>query len=175
MLAAIQDLDDGDQPTEAARVRLAEAVAVMRALMSGSLQALYEELPLAEAIRDVAAAVSASTQCTVSVDPSLEHRHEPTLQLVARELVVNVAKHARASRLHVEVTRVAELARLQVVDDGVGIELGAARAEGHMGIALAEARIAAVGGRISYSSNPGGGTRVSVSLPLAWPADRVLT
>jgi signal transduction histidine kinase len=168
VLAASQDLDEGSGSAQDARARLSEAIGVMRALMSGSLQAAYEELPLGQAIRSVTAAVGESTRCTVEVDPTLEHCREPTLQLAARELIVNVAKHARASELRVEVSRLAELAILEVADNGVGFDRSQTVAPDRgIGTALMDARVAAAGGQISYSSRPGNGTRVRVSLPLS--------
>jgi signal transduction histidine kinase len=55
-----------------------------------------------------------------------------------------------------------------VADDGAGIASGRERealAEGHIGLAIAAERVAAVGGALALERLPGGGTRARAVLP----------
>ena len=63
--------------------------------------------------------------------------------------------------------------RLDVSDDGVGFDLDGANGEGRprLGIAGMRERASIVGGDVSVTSRPGGGTRVSAHIPLGDPAE----
>jgi two-component system sensor histidine kinase UhpB len=104
------------------------------------------------------------------------HRLPPTVEValyrIAQEALANVQKHSGARcariRLHFRPTAV----RLDVSDDGVGFALDEDGGEGRsrLGIAGMRERASIVGGTVSVTSRPGGGTRVTASIPLC--ADR---
>jgi signal transduction histidine kinase len=82
---------------------------------------------------------------------------------VASEALTNVAKHAHASAVAVDVETAAGTLHVRVKDDGVGgAELG--RGSGLIGL---KDRVEALGGRVSLDSPPGAGTTLTVQLPLA--------
>jgi signal transduction histidine kinase len=88
---------------------------------------------------------------------------------VISEALTNAAKHASASSVVVDVEAIDDVLRLSVRDDGVG---GADLSRGSGLVGLKD-RVAALGGRISLVSPPGGGTSLEVELPLvAEPAAR---
>jgi signal transduction histidine kinase len=63
----------------------------------------------------------------------------------------------------------AQFLRLQIEDDGRGMENGAAEtaaANGHLGIAGMRARAQSASGTLEIASEPGRGTIVRVSLPI---------
>lgn len=78
------------------------------------------------------------------------------------EALANAVKHARATVVDVGLTVDGGRVRLSVADDGIG---GAdpARGTGLQGVAD---RVAAVGGTLSVTERPGGGTRLVAELPL---------
>lgn len=90
---------------------------------------------------------------------------------VAREAVSNAARHARATRVEVEVGASPDGSRvwIGVDDDGVGIPDGAARSGGY-GLANLTARARRLGGTTSATARHGGGTSVRWQAPL--PASR---
>jgi signal transduction histidine kinase len=88
---------------------------------------------------------------------------ETTAYFVVAESLTNVAKHARASQVEVEVARSAEGLTISVRDDGVG---GATLDSGSGLRGLAD-RVETDGGRMSVLSEAGGGTTVTVELPIA--------
>ena len=83
---------------------------------------------------------------------------------VARESLANVAKHAQASTVEVDLgpdhAASTPTVVLRVADDGIGIrpEQLDKRAEGHLGLRLLIDRIADQGGELRIEARPDGGT-----------------
>jgi PAS domain S-box-containing protein len=90
-----------------------------------------------------------------------------------QELLVNIAKHARAQKATISVDRDHDHARITVEDDGIGCdvsEIGAAlNSAGKFGLFSIKERLYHVGGRIELRSRSGQGTRVSLVAPLESP------
>lgn len=96
---------------------------------------------------------------------------DPTFLLFrcVRELLLNVVKHARADRASVHVRRREGFVELEVADGGVGFDpkhIAQARlASRSFGLFSVQERIEGLGGRFTIDSEPGGGTRVLLSVP----------
>ena len=86
---------------------------------------------------------------------------EVELLRVAQEAVTNVRKHAQASNMWVECTVDAPRAWIRIADDGVGLQ--PARPQS-MGIRGMRERARRVGGDLTVTDRPGGGTVVEVSI-----------
>ena len=87
---------------------------------------------------------------------------EAAAYYVVAEALTNVAKHARASLVQVEVAATDGRVRLDVRDDGVG---GADPARGSGLIGLSD-RVQALGGTITIRSPVGAGTALLIDLPV---------
>jgi PAS domain S-box-containing protein len=87
-----------------------------------------------------------------------------------RELLINVAKHARARRATVSLEDVDGGVRITVRDDGVGFDAAELRrpARGAAGFGLfnIRERLEHLGGEVVVQSSPGQGTRVMLSAPM---------
>jgi signal transduction histidine kinase len=93
-----------------------------------------------------------------------------SLYRIAQEALVNIARHAAASRADICLeVRPAEVA-LAVRDDGRGFDPATAltREHGreHFGLRSIQERAAALGGEAEFLSQPSGGTTVLVTLPV---------
>ena len=86
---------------------------------------------------------------------------EAVAYFIVSEALTNVVKHAQAARAEVAVTRVGDVLRIAVTDDGRG---GASPGEG-TGLRGLEQRAAAVDGTLSIDSPPGGPTTITAELP----------
>jgi signal transduction histidine kinase len=89
--------------------------------------------------------------------------------VVIREALTNSAKHAGAAKVKVRVDRAPDALVVEVRDAGRGFSPStarAARAGGHLGLAMMERRVAEAGGTLEVRSVPGSGTRVVARLPL---------
>jgi signal transduction histidine kinase len=85
-----------------------------------------------------------------------------------RELLINVARHAQVSVVHVTTCRDHDRLTVIVADRGAGFgaESGEHRSRG-LGLATLRERIAHIGGSVRIVSRPGYGTAVTLDAPLA--------
>jgi signal transduction histidine kinase len=91
------------------------------------------------------------------------------LYRIAGEALRNAFRHAHAHRIEVEITYDDRQFRLQVRDDGKGIE-PAVRADerrGHFGLPGMRERAELVGGRLDVWSEVGVGTEINLTIPAA--------
>lgn len=97
-------------------------------------------------------------------------RDATTVGIILGELVTNALKHAfpdgRSGTITVAFERNAEgISALIVEDDGKGIEAGASPEEGGLGATIVRQLARQFGGAPEYGERPGGGMRVTVTLP----------
>ncbi len=87
-----------------------------------------------------------------------------------RELLINVVKHAQASKVRVSICKVKDNMRVSVEDNGVGFEpvevmsMVAKRAE--FGLFSIRERLEQLGGQIEIDSEPGHGSKITMTAPL---------
>ena len=90
-----------------------------------------------------------------------------------RELLINVAKHARATQVTVEVGREQDCIRIFVADDGVGFDaetvLSSAYRTRSVGLFFVRERLDYIGGTLTVDSHPGAGSRFTLVAPLEKP------
>ena len=91
---------------------------------------------------------------------------EAELFWIAQEALNNVRKHAAAQHVTVHLHFTAATIALEVLDDGVGFDPGAVPAERRGGLRTIAERTAHMGGKLTYASMPGAGTRVKVEVAL---------
>lgn len=88
-----------------------------------------------------------------------------------RELFINIVKHAQAHKAKVTIRRVENTIRVEVEDDGIGIDKSKIDVEkGEVkgfGLFNIRERLKLLGGHVALKSDPGIGTRVSLIAPLA--------
>jgi len=96
---------------------------------------------------------------------------ELVLYRVAQEALTNVAKHAGATRVCIDVERGSGDVTLSVRDDGHGFDPAAETARDGRGLGLGlfgmAERVALVGGTFTIWSRPEGGTEIFAFIPLA--------
>ena len=134
----------------------------LRELSRGIHPAILSEGGLGPALRTLARRSSVPVELQVGTQGRLPERVEVTAYYVVAEALTNVAKHAGASVVQVEVDAEDGLLRLGVRDDGVG---GADPARGSGLVGLKD-RVEATGGSLRVDSRAGQGTRLLVELPI---------
>lgn len=101
------------------------------------------------------------------LDPTLDDLPEERsihVYRIVQEALSNVARHARARHLELDIARVGEVFQLQLRDDGIGLQ---AAEQGHGLLGLAE-RVDVLQGRWSLQAGPQGrGCQLSV----VWPVE----
>jgi signal transduction histidine kinase len=87
-----------------------------------------------------------------------------------RELLFNVVKHAKASNVHISVTKDRDTLLIYVRDDGVGFDISNQTPENErkfgIGLFSARERLNYLGGNIKMESRPGKGTCATLTVPL---------
>jgi len=86
---------------------------------------------------------------------------------LVQESLVNVVKHAHATRVRVEVAERDDQLILVIEDDGTGIDPARREAIGSHGLATMRHRVRSFGGTVEIQSPPDGGTRVEAKIPLS--------
>ena len=99
-------------------------------------------------------------------DPDVPLDPDETLQLIqlTREAMSNVARHAEASKVLVNVEDRRERLRLSIIDDGRGFDIGAEQRPGPHGLTNMQARAESLGGSLAIESDDDG-TRVVFEMP----------
>ena len=102
---------------------------------------------------------------------------ETHLLRIGLEALTNTLKHARASRVVVDLTYEPERVRLSARDDGQGFDPeapvpsnGTNSGGGGFGLRTMRERAARIGAELTISSCPGAGTEITVAAPVAAPA-----
>jgi len=87
-----------------------------------------------------------------------------------RELLINIAKHARTDRAAVSIRREGKTVGIAVADQGRGFDASAFgdgfSRTGGFGLFSIKERLGHLGGRLLIESSPGRGTRVTLTAPL---------
>ncbi|MFJ9468534.1 sensor histidine kinase [Streptomyces caniferus] len=165
--ATLTDLPpEAQQVIDAAHREAKDAIEELNNLVRGLHPAVLDELGLDAALSGLTARAPLPVRLRVDLPTDLPRRTAPAVEAVAyfvvSEALTNIAKHAReATRAEVTVTRLGEILRVVVADDGPG---GAdpSRGTGLKGLAQ---RVRSVDGTFRMSSPVGGPTMMSVELP----------
>jgi PAS domain S-box-containing protein len=99
-------------------------------------------------------------------EPVLPDAHATAVFRIVQASLTNVARHARATRADVTLTRSANGLDLHVSDDGCGFDQDAARKGDSYGVLGMRERARLIGASLLIDSSPGTGTSVSIHIPL---------
>jgi signal transduction histidine kinase len=176
LAAASQDLQEA---LEGSAVGLERGFTNVNAAMAELRRTLTHFHPAAVAAEGLRPAFETLTrqlcrrsEAIVDVPDGLTVADPSLVYTIGRELIANAGKHARANTVRVSIEADGSMLRLIVEDDGQGFDPDAVPAAGHVGLLLTEHRVSAAGGRLSFVSTPGDGTRAEVCLPRASAAGR---
>ncbi|WP_148570968.1 sensor histidine kinase [Nocardioides caldifontis] len=146
------------------RDRVRGTVAEVRAVSHGLRPPVLDQIGLAEALRQQVAGLAGIEGRTDLDDLSgIPAALEVAVHAVASESLANVVRHSAASRVRLEVERTADELVLRVADNGRGMP---ARPRPGVGLTSMRQRAAEVGGRVEHRPVEGGGTEVTLTVPL---------
>lgn len=145
-----------------------DAIDQARNLARGLYPVRLETEGLELALQELASTLDQRFQCAFSVEcpeplPPCRSAVGIHFYRIAREAMVNAAKHARAERITVSLSRRGGRVRLSVEDNGVGITRDRMRAGG-MGLRIMEYRARMIGADIRIGSAGPRGTLVSCEM-----------
>jgi signal transduction histidine kinase len=132
---------------------------------------VLQELGLIAAVRKEAKDLAKSTGVKARVTVSHEFGRLPAaletaIYRVVQEALHNVAKHANASAVNIELLRAGDAVKLLIEDDGGGIPLKPNPGRQTFGMAGMHERIGNLGGKMKVTSARGQGTRIEISAPV---------
>jgi two-component system sensor histidine kinase UhpB len=111
----------------------------------------------------------------VGQERRLPREAELALYRIAQQALKNVARHARARRATLQIAFADREIKLEVSDDGIGFQVPRSPTDlapaGHFGLLGMRERADLIGARLEVQSQAGGGTHLSVRLPLK-PAEK---
>ena len=160
----------------AAMVKLVEAaVAATRKVVTDLRPSILDDLGLAAALRWQAGEFQKHTGAIVHVEAdgsklAIDHARSLTLFRVFQETLTNVARHAKATEVWVQLSASNGAYLLQVRDNGVGMAEADLNKPTSHGIRGMRERVRELGGDVSVKSELGGGTSFVVSIPMGPPS-----
>jgi len=150
-------------------------VAATRRIASDLRPLLLDDLGLVPAIEWLTHNFSQrhGVPCRLSLDEEVElgEPYATAVFRIVQESLVNVAKHAGASRVDVRIERTDAGVILEVADDGAGFVLDAPRKTSSLGLMGLRERARLLQGTVDIDTAPGRGTRIRVAIPVPEAAD----
>jgi PAS domain S-box-containing protein len=150
---------------------LDETVHTVRRISAELRPAVLDDLGLAAAIewqaRDFEARSGVS--CVIRVleeDLRLSRDQSTALFRIFQESLTNVARHAQATKVWVNLSEEKDAVVLEVEDDGVGFSPERIAERRSLGLLGMRERVAVFGGEIEFAGVPGQGTAVVVRMPV---------
>ena len=163
---------------------LSEQISLAQRLVEHSMKGVHEfarelrptlldDLGLGAALRSHSTAFAEENSLRLRFTASPEsNRLDPVrstaLFRVAQEALTNVARHARAGAVTIDLRVIRASVRMEVRDDGRSFDvnrMGRSRRNRHLGLLGMQERMDMVGGAFSISSSPRGGTIVRAEVP----------
>ena len=155
-----------------------DALQHVRRLAVALRPSVLDDLGLIPALRGIAEQTAARSGFTVHFEPAIpDTRLPPDVETacfrVVQEALTNITRHARATRVDIDLFHDGEALMLGIHDDGCGFDVGAVRerasAGNSIGLLGMKERATLLGGQLDIESVPGMGSTVRMRCPLALP------
>jgi signal transduction histidine kinase len=155
---------------------LDETMTAVRRIASDLRPLMLDDLGLNAALEWLARESARRMGCEITVrlgldDPALDKDGAIAVYRIVQEALTNVARHARATEVRIELRESRGELVLTVQDDGVGFAPEAARKPGSFGLLGIRERAQLLGGSMQTDNPLVGGARITVRLPLRSPPE----
>jgi two-component system nitrate/nitrite sensor histidine kinase NarX len=161
-----RDQDEARKSLEDLRRLTRGAMAEMRALLAELRPSTLTDADLGDLLRLLGNAFTGRTNIPAKVsvvgEGVLPAETQVALYRICQEALNNVAKHALASQVDLALKHEEAGIELSLRDDGLGFDPGQATTSGHYGLSMMRERAEAVGARLSITSQPGHGTKLTI-------------
>ncbi|MEX2274980.1 MAG: PAS domain-containing protein [Actinomycetota bacterium] len=154
---------------------VAGAIASLRSLLFDVRPPALDREGLAIALQQYLRETTSDTDLQWELHDRLALEPPPEVRVIcyriSQEALTNVRKHAKASRVDVELANDIDGVRVRIIDDGVGLDAAeTGTGVGHLGIPSMRERAELGGGRLQIRDRAGGGTVVEFWIPTALPS-----
>lgn len=158
------------KPLEEANHLLDEAYHEVRRIAHDMNSGVLAKFGLVPALEELAQSLQKDGLLQVEIVTfGLQKRLATTLEIISyriiQELVGNILKHAQASQITIQVSRLENHLQLAVEDNGRGFD--PIKIATGMGLKNIEARLQNLQGKLDIDSGKGGGTGIFIDIPLA--------
>jgi PAS domain S-box-containing protein len=161
-----QNPEEGRRGLEELRRLTRGAAAEMRTMLVELRPAALTEKPLGELLRHLTEAMVGRTRVPVELRVDGDSVLQPDIQIalyrITQEALNNIAKHAGANTVSVDLACRPDRTVLQVSDNGSGFEPENVLPD-RFGVGIMRERAQGIGAAIQIDSQPGHGTRISVT------------
>jgi PAS domain S-box-containing protein len=158
--------DEGHRRLEELRQLTRGALSEMRTLLVELRPAALIDTDLGDLIGHQVNAFNARTRVPVEFERNCAQNPPPEIKeafyRIAQEAFNNIAKHAEAEAVRVQLNARAGQTELEIQDDGLGFDLNSARIEG-LGLGIMSERAANVGAKLDIYSRVGKGSRLKIT------------
>jgi PAS domain S-box-containing protein len=160
-----RDQEEAHRSLEDLRRLMRGAMAEMRALLAELRPSTLTDSSLSDLLRQLGNAFIGRTNVPVTVNIEGEFFLPAEAQIayyrVCQEALNNIAKHAKASQVVIELKQDGHMIELRIRDDGQGFNTKEIFS-GHYGLGMMRERAEDVGALLSVTSQPGHGTELSI-------------
>jgi two-component system nitrate/nitrite sensor histidine kinase NarX len=160
-----RDPDEARRSLEDLRHLTRGALAEMRALLAELRPSTLTDAELGDLLRLLGNAFTGRTNIPVTLsvngEGSLPAETQVTLYRICQEALNNIAKHAKASQVEIELQHASGGLELFIRDNGQGFDLSQTTS-GHYGLGMMRERAEAVGAVLVITSQPGHGTEIAI-------------
>jgi PAS domain S-box-containing protein len=161
-----RDPATAQQSLEDLRVLTRGAQAEMRALLAELLPTTLTDTELGDLLLLLGNAFTGRTNIPVDVsavdEGSLPAETQVAIYRICQESLNNIAKHAKASRVEIDLHHASGELKLLIRDNGRGFGTSELTPSGHYGLTMMRERAEAVGAELAVTSKPGQGTQVTI-------------
>jgi signal transduction histidine kinase len=170
--------NDGAKAIATRTIELADStLEEIRRVVDRLAPAVLDDLGLQRAVERHCDDFSERTGVEVAVsfaaldEPGVDTGVETAAYRIVQESLTNVARHAEAERVDIELRRVGagtpeDRLAIDIRDDGQGFDLAVAKAKGRRGLEGMRERVELLGGTLEIRAALGEGTHVHVELPV---------
>jgi signal transduction histidine kinase len=131
---------------------------------------ILDDLGLVKALEFLCESASKRWQLSITLEASLGRALaatvETTLYRITQEALTNVNRHARATQVHVSLTRACRIVRCSIRDNGVGFASARSGPPPGLGLEAIRERVSALGGLVGVASNEDGGAQLTIEIPV---------
>lgn len=172
------DAARAEQELDVGLDRMGRAVVEVRRLLTALRPSLVDPIGLVAAVRASLQEVARDAGWTVALTENLEDTRLPAAVetsafRIVQEALANALKHARATRVEVDLRKENDILIVTVTDSGVGFQGAPGETPGRgLGLLSMQERARLLGGDCAIESAPDRGTRVRACLPLGGGAGR---
>lgn len=148
-----------------------ETIVAVRRIADDLRPLMLDDLGLNAAVESLARTAAERMDIEVTVrhdehDPPVQPGVATALYRMVQEALTNVARHAHATDVNIDLRVAGSHVVLVVEDNGIGLPADALRREGSWGLRGLRERVTLFGGTLTLDNAPGSGARLTVRLPL---------